>query len=101
MEPRNVSPKTPRPPTYCIIQVKMGSDGTVKEHKSECSIRVDLMKPDVNFNQSHIQCPTAEKTYARMLFVITATHGWNLEYMEIIKYYVHEKAGLQFPIDIK
>lgn len=72
---------TTEPPGLTPIQLTMvysynwNPYGTVIDLKSRCSLLGDLMRPNVQYAPHQTKCPTADKTTARLLFVLPAAHG--------------------------
>lgn len=88
-------------PLTMAFQYKWGSDGKLTKRKARCSLRGDLMRPGEHYDPDHVQCPTADKSTARLLFAIAAGHGWAIEHLDITNAYVHEPSSSPRPIFVR
>lgn len=96
------APASVRPlPLTVSFQYKWDKSGALAKRKARVSLRGDLMKDGIHFHSSDVQCPTAEKSTARILLAIAAAHSWIVEHLDIVNAFVHEPSVSPLPIYVK
>lgn len=86
-------PKNAKPiPLTVSFQYKWDRTGASCMRKARCALRGDLKAPGTHYDHAHKPFPTAQKSTARLIFTISAGHGWAIEHLDIKNAYVHEPA---------
>lgn len=69
------------------------SSGKIVEYKARCSLRGDLMKPKVHYNESEASSYMADKTTIRSIIAFAAATGYPFRRFDTTSAYLHERAS--------
>lgn len=82
--------KTKLIPLTMTYRYKRDTDSSITEPKARCSVRGDLMKPNVHYNPEHTASHMADKTTVRLLLAIKAAANLPSEHFDIKTAFIHE-----------
>lgn len=92
-------PHNPNPlPSTMECSYKWYNNATTCVRKAHFPTLVGLMRTGKHFDLLSTQFPTAYNATSRLLFAITATHGWPIDNKDIKNSYVHEPVMFNAPI---
>ena len=88
-------------PLIMTYRYKRDKNGNIVERKARCSIRGDLMRPNIHFDPAATTAHLTDKQTIRTVFAIIAQIGLQAEHFDITSAFKHEKYAHEQPIFVK
>lgn len=80
---------------------KRDAQGKITDRKARCSIRGDLMKPNIHYDPSRTAAYSADKATIRLIFAIAAYNRQPTRHFDIQSAFTHESYNFENPVYVR